>query len=173
MLHEKYLPEYHFHEVHATTIKKPPQLIFPLLVTLDFSHSWLIRVLFWLRGMPRDMMNLRGLSDNRFLELERIPDREIIIGLIGQFYRPDGNLQPFEPSGFIAFQQEGFLKATWNFKLIPLDDHHTKLETETRIFCMGDPVRKKFRLYWFFIRPFSGLIRLEVLRILRKKAESP
>jgi hypothetical protein len=44
--------------------------------------------------------------------------------------------------------------------------------TETRIVCTDEASRRAFLRYWRVIRPFSGLIRLEMLRLLRNAAES-
>ena len=47
----------------------------------------------------------------------------------------------------------------------------TRLSTETRVRCSEDASRRRFRLYWAVIAPFSGLIRREVLRTIRHEAE--
>jgi len=39
--------------------------------------------------------------------------------------------------------------------------------TETRIRCTDDASRRAFLRYWRVIRPFSGLIRMEMLRSIR------
>ena len=171
MLQDKYLPQYHFTEYHSILISKSPEDIYPLADELDFRDSLIIRCLFALRGMPSRMMNKKGLEHDRFVELEQIKNKEIIIGLIGQFWRPSGNLQQFHPHEFASFNKTGFAKASWNFKLIEESERSTKLETETRIYCTDEPTRNKFSRYWFFIRPFSGIIRKEILKSIKKKAE--
>ena len=171
MLHEKYLPVYDFNEKHGILIQQPPEKIYGYVDDLDFSESLAIRLLFFLRGMSRTMMNKQGFTHGKFVEIEQIVNREIIIGLIGQFWKPSGNLQNFKPHEFTAFNKTGFLKSTWNFELIPQGPATTLLTTETRIQCLGPEARKKFSRYWFFIQPFSGLIRKEILKAIKKKAE--
>jgi hypothetical protein len=172
MLQEKYLPTYHFSQKHSIIIHKPPEEIFPLVDHLDFSKVFLIRLLFFLRGMPAQMMNKQGLSTGNFIELEKIQNEEMIIGLIGQFWKLNGNLQSFHPSEFKSFNSHDFLKATWSFKLISQSPTSTKLETETRVMCLGNAAFKKFSRYWFLIHPFSGLIRKHILKSIKAKAES-
>lgn len=46
------------------------------------------------------------------------------------------------------------------------------LNTETRVFCADAMSRARFRLYWFFIGAFSGLIRREILCVIKQTAES-
>ena len=171
MLQDKYLPDFHFSEKHSIAIKKAPSAIWATADHMDFSGSWIIRMLFALRGMPARMTNLEGLQKGRFIRLEQRENEEIIIGLIGQFWKANGNLQQFDPKEFINWNQSDFLKATWNFKLIP-EGSHTRLETETRVQCLDEKSLSRFRRYWFFIRPFSGLIRKEILRGIKKKVES-
>lgn len=172
MLQDKYLPAYHFHEKHSIDINASVSQIFPCIEQLDFSHSRIIRLLFALRGLPASMMNTASLEEHRFYILERKQDDEIVIGLIGQFWKPNGNLQTFKPTEFAPFAEPGFAKATWNFKLEVRTPQSTRLETVTRIYCTDEPSRRRFSRYWFFIKPFSGLIRMEMLRALKRKVKT-
>jgi hypothetical protein len=172
MLLQKYLPEYTYAEKHSVSINASAEKVFALADQLDFSGSLAIRFLFRLRGLPSRMLRKEGLNRNRFVELGKIQNQEIIIGLIGQFWKPTGNLQIFQATEFTAFSHPDFLKAVWNFTLTPESHSSVLLETETRIFCPNERTRIKFSRYWFFIRPFSGLIRKEILRSIKKKAES-
>jgi hypothetical protein len=172
MLLQEYLPVYAYAEKHSISINASAEKVFALADQLDFSGSPVIRFLFRLRGLPARMLRREGLNRNRFVELGKIDNREIIIGLIGQFWKPTGNLQFFQANEFIAFSHPDFLKAVWNFTLTAESRSSVLLETETRIFCPNERTRIKFSHYWFFVRPFSGLIRKEILRGIKKKAES-
>jgi hypothetical protein len=46
----------------------------------------------------------------------------------------------------------------------------TRLSTETRIWCLDPASRRSFRRYWFVVRPFSGLIRIALLRAVAREA---
>jgi hypothetical protein len=46
------------------------------------------------------------------------------------------------------------------------------LTTETRVWAADPSSRRRFRLYWLAIRPFSGLIRRLWLREIKRTAES-
>ena len=171
MLQDKYLPSYHFTETYRLTVNASPSKIFPFITQLDLSGSPVIRFLFSLRGMPASMLTLHGLGKGKFQTLETIPDKEIIIGLIGRFWVPSGDLQDFKPAEFSSLELQGYAKASWDFRLVP-DGNTTVVETETRIFCCDETCRKKFSRYWFFIKPFSGLIRKEILKSIKRKAEA-
>lgn len=116
-------------------------------------------------------MKLEGLETINFVKLEVIPNKEIIIGLIGQFWTPTGRLIKFRPEEFKDFHHPDFAKGTWNFELTKIDESKTRLSTETRIFCPTSETKKKFRWYWIFIQPFSSWIRREILRTIKNQVE--
>ena len=37
--------------------------------------------------------------------------------------------------------------------------------------CLDPASRRAFGIYWLFVRPFSGLVRREVLRVVKRAAE--
>lgn len=174
MLQEKYLPQFHFSEKHSILIHASPEKVSSVTENLDASSSWIIRLLLTLRGIPHSTSKgIDGWKKMGFVVLEQHPGKEIILGLIGQFWKATGKIQRCTKEQFISFDDPGFAKTIWNFELSTQADNQVLLETETRIFSLGETVRKKFARYWFFIRPFSGLIRAEMLRIIKKKAETP
>jgi len=59
-------------------------------------------------------------------------------------------------------------RAVWNFTGQEAAAGRTLLSTETRIVCGDAASRRKFRLYWLVVRPFSGLSRLLMLRAVRR-----
>lgn len=169
MLQSKYMPLSHFSETHSIEINKRPEHIWPLVEKLDFGGSLVTRILCAFRGMPSKMISMEGLERAGFMRLETLRD-EMIIGLIGQFWKPSGNLQAFRPTEFTTYNLPGFSKATWSFRVTGNNGTST-LETETRIYCTDDKARRRFQRYWFIIRPFSGIIRKEILKGIRRKAE--
>jgi hypothetical protein len=170
MLADQFLPEYHFNEVHSITIEAAPHRIFELVDEMDFSGSWVIRLLFALRGLGANTVSGKDLLRKNFILLGKVEDAEVAFGLVGQFWRPDGNLKQIAPSDFRAFFQPEFLKAVWTFELTRVDPGTTLLVTETRIECLDKKAKSRFAKYWFFVRPFSGLIRKEMLRAIKLKA---
>ncbi len=64
---------------------------------------------------------------------------------------------------------EGYAKAVWDFRLTP-EAGGTRLSTETRINCTDAASRRRFRLYWRIVGPFSGLIRIALLRAVARAA---
>jgi hypothetical protein len=118
MLLDKFLPEYHYREKHEIVINASPTNVYDLVTRLDMAESWIIKALLALRGLPSQLMNKDQMHRTRFIELENLPQKEMIIGLIGQFWKPTGNLQLFKPDEFVAYDKKDFLKAVWNFEII-------------------------------------------------------
>lgn len=118
---------------------------------------------------------LQRLHGTGFVVLEEVPDDEIVIGVAGRFWRPDGDrCMDLTAAEFINFSRAGFAKATWKFKLRAglAETGTTILATETRIRCFGQAAWWKFRIYWTLVAPFSGLIRKEMLEAVKIKAET-
>lgn len=171
MLAEKYLPQFHHRSQHSILIRATPPKILAAADQLDLHDSAIIRFLFMLRGMPSHTLDRKGLESEKFITLE-ITDHELIMGIIGQFWKAKGNLLTFKPEEFVPFNDRGFAKGIWHFQITPQSDTNFRLTTETRILCTDDASRKKFSRYWFVIRPFSGLIRSQILKLIKKKAEN-
>jgi hypothetical protein len=68
--------------------------------------------------------------------------------------------------------RRGRVKAAWNIVIGESDGAFCDLSTETRIQYFGEAARRKFRLYWTLIGPFSGAIRTGLLRGIRRRAET-
>ena len=70
-----------------------------------------------------------------------------------------------------AFDQPGYAKVVWSFRLEATGDGRTQLWTETRVRCLDPDSERRFRRYWRVGGPFSGLIRLAMLRAVKREAE--
>lgn len=103
--------------------------------------------------------------------LEEVENREMVIGFVGKFWQPRPKMISFtNPTEFINFNESGNGKAAWNLLIESNDDGTVTLSTETRVLSLGGEA-KLFRFYWAIIKPFSGWIRLEFLKIIKEKAE--
>lgn len=173
MLIDTFLPEYQFSERHDILINNACPQVYEHLHSLDLHNATVIRWLFRLRGLPSSALTLEGLRKIGFAVLGEIPDLEIVLGLIGRFWTLRGDLQKTDSETFKAFDRPGFAKAVWNFSLHPQSGRGTRLVTETRIQCLDPESRRRFRWYWLVVGPFSGMLREQVLRSLKRQAETP
>jgi hypothetical protein len=171
MLIDEFLPEYDFVETHGISIRAGAADIYRAASEVDFTESFIIRWLFWLRGLSTEAVTLASLKKSRFEMLGEIPNREILLGLVGRFWTIGGDLKKIDAESFKKFDTVGYAKAVWNFALRP-DGEAMRLTTETRIRCLDAESRRNFGFYWMFVRPFSGLIRMEMLRAIKRRAES-
>ena len=178
---DEFLPAYDVRSRHGTDVHASPKRTYEAVRELDMSGSLLIRTLFRLREVPARSLGrtapyaalgltLEGLLDAGFTLLGERAGEEIVLGVIGRFWRVAGDIQRVDPEAFRSFERPGYAKAVWNFRVVPRGDV-TRLLTETRVLCTDDASRRKFRLYWTVIGPFSGLIRWEILRSVKKRAE--
>ncbi|MEP6848121.1 MAG: hypothetical protein ABI999_04640 [Acidobacteriota bacterium] len=170
MLIDDFLPEYDFVETHSIAIEASAVQVYAAANEVDFSDSFIVRWLLRLRGMSGEAVTIGNLKHSRFKVLGEIANRELLIGLAGKFWTPWGDLQRVDASNFREFEKPGYAKAVWNFSLEGASNG-TYLSTETRIRCLDDGSRRSFGFYWTFIQPFSGLIRMEMLKTIKRKAE--
>ena len=148
LLINKYLPEYIYNESHNTLVNASVIECFLAAKTLDMSKSFLTKTLLRIRGLPTQDLTLQGFIKNIcFTYLEEHPYTEFVIDA-----------------------SQNTLKIIWNFHFEKIEENKTRVSTETRILCLTKRSKFLFSLYWFLIKPFSGLIRLEMLRLIRKNA---
>ncbi len=180
MLIDKVVPDPDALERHHITIRATPEEVYDALWRLDFRRIRTARLLLALRAFPGRLLkprlghrpdrrlDLRTLESAGFGKLAENPGSEVVFGVMGRFWRPVGNILPFQASAFEEPVPPGLARAAWNFTVARADDGSTMLATETRIVCGDSSSRMKFRLYWLVVRPFSGLIRRVILRSVKK-----
>lgn len=145
----KHLPNFTYHEYHKILVKATAVDCFVATKNLDMSKSFITKILMKLRGLPVHDLTLQGFIKNIcFTYLEENPNIEFVID---------------------ASQQNN--KIMWNFYFEEIKANKTFVSTETRILCMTGRSKILFSLYWFFIKPFSGIIRLEMLRLIKNEVE--
>lgn len=185
---DEYLPEYDAREIHRTLVHAPASRIYSVLRTTDLAGATVVRILLALRALPGALLSpsrglrrfrtrlgssvtLRDFEAHGFRVLAENRPQELLIGLIGSFWKPDGGLLPVDVATFKGTQLPGTARVAWNFSIAEQEKGTCELATETRVKCADARSRRYFDLYWALIRPGSGLIRRSMLRSIRKKAE--
>ncbi|MEP6708257.1 MAG: hypothetical protein ABJC05_12095 [Pyrinomonadaceae bacterium] len=179
MLIDSFVPVPDAAEKHSIEIAANREAVYQALWTTDFGASWIVKGLLILRSLPKFLLHPRQAQANRRITLQTIigagfgilaeaPNREIVLGVTGPFWRPVGNVLPFNEENFRGTVPSGVACAVWNFVVEDRGEGRTILSTETRIICGDSSSRRKFRAYWLFVRPFSGLIRRLMLRAVRR-----
>jgi hypothetical protein len=183
MLIDSYAPKPDAAELHQIKIQAPAEEVYRALLTADLGGAPVIKALLALRSLPefvwhprrprfRDQkFTLQSLIDSGFGRLAEEPGREIVLGVAGRFWRPTGNILPFNEENFRGPVPAGLACAVWNFAVQAVSSGSSILSTETRVVC-GDPAsRLKFRAYWLIVGHFSGLIRRLMLNSVKQLCE--
>jgi hypothetical protein len=117
-------------------------------------------------------IRLQAFEQQGFTVLDEDPPRELLIGLVGRFWRLRGGLRRIGAKSLVEGVPPGCARAAWNFRIEPLDRGRNVVVTETRVQCADLKTRRKFGVYWILIRPGSGLIRRCMLRTIKEEAEA-
>ena len=89
----------------------------------------------------------------------------------GDGRRPVTGLTGAPGTAFLRDDEDGSARASMNFKVETLGDGRTLLSTETRVRCFGAG-RRRFKIYWTLIGPFSAWIRRDWLRSIKRRGEA-
>ena len=153
---DEVLPSYEFATRHEVAVHADPVQADRALREVTFREIPVVRGLLLARGLGarRAEDNVLATMVPRATVLEDVPGEGIILTLTGQFWRLRGR-GPEAPA-----------TAVIDFRSRP-----GSLTTETRVHVPDAASRRKFARYWRVVRPFSGLIRVLVLRAAKRRAE--
>jgi hypothetical protein len=174
------MPHYDIVERHEIVIAAPPDRALRCARELDIGRLPLTMALFALRGIPHLLtgtvrpsrrMTLEEMIAAGFVVLGERPSEEIVIGVVGRFWRPASGIVRVSAAEFGSYAAPGHARAAMSFHVDGGRDA-CRLRTETRVDCIDDGARWRFRMYWAIVGPFSALIRREMLRAIRRDAEA-
>jgi hypothetical protein len=183
LLLDQFLPRWDFAERHQTLVAAPAERVFLAVWELDLSRSPLTGALMRLRELPwrlrrrspRLPLNANSLDKllaAGFILLGREEPRELVLGLVGRPWRLSPEIIRLKPREFADFCQPGQVKVAMNLMVEPLAAGGCRLSSETRVQGTSPGARRRFLPYWILIRPFSGLIRREMLLAIRRGAQA-
>lgn len=187
MLLEELLPSYDAREIHRTRIRATPKQVFTALETADLG-STPVKVLLTLRAVPfvfrggrgvrmrlrkrlHEPVTLATLEQAGFGRVAYAPGRELVLGIEGRFWELACVVTPVGPDQAKEPVPLRSARALWNFSVEPCGPTESELRTETRVQCGDSSGRRRFRHYWWIVRPGSGLLRRLMLRAVRRAAE--
>ena len=175
---DRFLPEFDVREHHSIAVDRPPDAVLTEVRRLTARDAPLFVVLMALRRGPalrrrRRRSPRRPLIDDFLhagfvLLAER--DDEIVLGILGRFWRPTGGLRRVRAEEFAGFAEPGWVKAAVNFQVAETGGR-TLLSTETRVLATDVHARRSFRRYWRLVHPGSAAIRRAWLRAIKRRAE--
>jgi hypothetical protein len=176
---DEFLPHYDVVERHEVFVAATPTSVYRCVRALDVSRMPVTAALLALRGIPHLLtgsvrpsrrVTIDQLTTMGFVILGDRPPVEVVLGVVGRFWRPTSGIVRISADGFAGYAAPGHARAVWNFRIEP-ERGGCRLRTETRVQCLDASARRRFRLYWGVVGPFSGLIRRDMLRAIRRDAE--
>jgi hypothetical protein len=180
------LPGYRHRERHSTQIAASPEAVWNALLTLPARDLRLSRLLTAARalpsrtrrgpmprgGLPADGLFLDAFMERGYRELRVDPPQVFVAGAATQSWRLRGGqtADVVDHDGFRSFDRPGFILIATSFELAP-HENGTMLATETRVRPTDPATARAFWPYWWAIRGGSGLIRRDMLRAVRRRAQ--
>jgi hypothetical protein len=168
MLLDDLMPRFEIAKRYETLVDAPRERVYDAILTADLASHPIVKALLFVRGMGRRTRSSLRFHEGFTVAAEDRP-REIVIGLEGPFWSPACKPQGVDAARFAQPLSPNTARGGWNFTTAEAGGK-TRLATETRVTYTAD-ARAKFRTYWFFIGPFSGLIRIFMLQAIRREAE--
>jgi len=166
-------------EFHSRLIDAPVERVWREFIDLPATDLWLARTLMRVRVLVLRVSghSVPAPSHGTFLQSSPVPllnsaaHEYVLAGGVGRPWRDGASPSSVETSAdVLEFAEPGWAKIAADFRFHALG-RRTLMTTETRV-CTTDPrTRRRMRLYWLIIRPFSGLIRREVLTSVARRAE--
>jgi len=164
-LTNKYLSDYDYNEIHSIIVNNNLENCYHATMNLDLSKSKIINFLFRLRGLPFSKTKLSELTQNlRFTLLEESKYTGFIYG----FWAKSKVEWINNKKEFINGGKDYRVKSIWSFQFIEKNENECEIITETRVKCLTKKSKILFSIYWFFVKPFSGLVRIEMLKLIKQ-----
>lgn len=175
------LPAYQFNEQHSTVVAAPAERVYKAMLEVAPEEIKGYGLLTWIRCMGRcredSIMNaasrtpiLETAVKTSFKKLAEIQNSEFVFG--GFVAAPAGVAgRPWTVETFVPLADPGFAKVAMNFRLQPLPDGTTRLDTETRVQATDFGTLRAFAAYWRTILPGSAIIRVQWLKAIKRRAE--
>jgi len=154
---DDHLPSYEFATRHEVDVDAPTDVADRALREVTFRDVPLVRALLFARGEGRHRSQDPVVTTMvpRATVVEDAPGHGIVLSVTGQFWRLRGRGPEPPATAVVDFRSEP-----------------GRLSTETRVHITDPVSRRKFVRYWRIVRPFSGLIRVSVLRAAKRRAEA-
>jgi hypothetical protein len=177
---DRVLPQFAHSEVHALDVAASPEQVWAALHEVTGSELRVTRVLSRIRGLDgrgRSRPVTDRFLDGGFGAVIDEPPRALAVASAGQPWKRRGGERialPLPGEQVSDFTRPGFVLMAMSFALEPLGGSgggRTRLTTETRVQPTDAAAARTFRPYWWVIRAGSGVIRHELLRAVRRRAE--
>jgi len=172
------MPEYQFFERHSARIHARPELVMQAIRQSTFGDMKSLATLLKIRGAALRIHDTGGLlPDKRILDafsasgyLSGGSEHEIVM-FGGWNVRANRRLEVHTVQEFADYREQGAVKMAYDFNVEDAGGGWSTLTAETRVAALDDLTRRGMGRYWRLIVPGSGLLRLQWLEGIKKRAE--
>ena len=173
------MPEYQFSERHSERIHAKPEQVMQAIRQSTFGDMKSLVTLLKIRGAA-----LRIHDTGDFLQDKRVLDAfsasgylfggsEHEIVMFGVWnVRANRRPEVRTLQEFADYREQGAVKMAYDFNVEDAGGGWSTISTETRVLALDDFTRRGMGRYWRLIVPGSGLLRLQWLEGIKKRAES-
>ncbi len=164
---DEVMPQWDVRELHTVAVDAAPERMLEAAVAVRVRDLPVVRLLFLVRGLSRggdDATFVGAMLRAGFLVVAEEPGRELGLGGVGKPLNVLARLR--RDVDVRTFAEPGWARVAMTVRA---DDG--VLTTETRVACTDERARRRFRLYWLVVAPFSGLTRRLLLRAAKRAAE--
>jgi len=177
---DAFMPRYDVVHRHRLHVHAPAAVTLDTAERQDLMQSGAVNAIFRMRqvvmgapfepnALPRPLLEqVRALG---WVELARIPGREIVMGAVTQPWKGDVTFRGVPSGEFAAFDEPGFVKIVWTLRADPDGVDACWFRSETRAVATDEEARARFRNYWALVAPGVSLIRRLSGAPMRRDAE--
>jgi hypothetical protein len=120
---DEWLPQYEVSASYSVHVRASVDETYTALTNANLSDLSMVRRLMGLRGYRNGrgptLVEAQNGKHGPYLVLA-VPQREVVLGITGRFWRPDGGIvRGITPPEFADFHRKGYAKAVWNFSFAP------------------------------------------------------
>lgn len=170
------LPGAQFAEDHARVLDATPEQVWDALHAVRWRDLTFTRPLVWVRlGPSLEREAARMVDVGPGAPIHEDPPHTMSSGFVARPWKPVPEMGPpmRDLDALRAFSEPGWLKVGMEWVLSPVAGGRTLVETTTLCEATDDVARRRFAAYWLVVRPFSGLIRRDLLRVLAGAVREP
>jgi hypothetical protein len=180
---DEFLPEAPHRTRYATRVATGADAAWTAMRSITAHELALTRILMAIRTLSPSRLRPEGDDAERpvletFLErgftvLREDEPRTLVLATTGQPWRLRGAQlhAPADAAAFAAYDEPGAVRMAMSFELDAASPGASRLATETRIAPTDADAARTFARYWTLVRPGSDIVRLDVLRAVRQRAE--
>ncbi len=173
------MPEYQFSERHSERIRAKPEQVMQAIRQSTFGDMKSLVTLLKIRGAA---LHIHDTGD--FLQDKRVLDAFSASGYLfggseheivmagGANVRAKRPLEVRTLQEFADYREQGAVKMAFDFNVEDAGGGWSIISTETRVLALDDSTRRGMGRYWRLIVPGSGLLRLQWLEGIKRRAES-